>query len=114
MIHIFEEDFGDIISITMSGTLSRDSLMEAEESWSELMAKKPQLLAFNLKDLTQIDSVAINHLFKLAKIASEKNVRLVIYDVNESLGKILEVIKLDQVIPIVSRKQFELEYLKNR
>ena len=114
MIQVYVEDYGDIITIALCGLLTRDTLKEAEESWTEQLDRKPQMLAFNLRELTQIDSVAINHLFKLATSASANNVPLIIYDMNEGLSKVFEVIKLDRIIPIISRRQFETDYLKNR
>lgn len=111
MFQVFVEDYGDIITIQICGILTRETLTEAEESWNEQLERKPQVLAFNLRELSQVDSVAINHLFKLAKSASGKDVKLVIYDVNQGLSKIFEVIKLDRVIPIVSLRQFEADYM---
>jgi len=112
MITVNIDDFGSIVIIHFYGILTRDTIKEVEEAWNDQLEKSPDVIAFDLKGLTQIDSISINHVFKLSRIAAEKNVNLIIFDANESLKKIFEVIKLDKVITFISKQKFESEYLK--
>ncbi len=112
MITVNIEDFGTVIILHFYGILTRETIKEVEETWNDQLEKSPDIIAFNLRDLTQIDSISINHVFKLSRIAAEKNVKLVIVDANESLKKIFEVIKLDKVITFMSKQKFDSEYLK--
>lgn len=112
MITLDVDDFGTVIIIHFYGTLMSDTIKELEETWNEQLEKSPDVVAFDLYNLTQIDSISINHVFKLARIAAEKNIKLVAFDANESMKKIFEVIKLDKVITFMSKQKFEAEYLK--
>lgn len=113
MIYVHVEEFEHVIVIDIQGMLTRETLKEAEDVWREQLFKQPEALALNFCEVSQIDSVSINHLFKFSQLASEKDVKLIIYDINESLKKILEVIKMDKVISIMPKNRFEAEYLKH-
>jgi anti-anti-sigma factor len=112
MITVNVDDFGTVVVLHFYGILTRDTIKEVEETWTDQIEKSPDVIAFDLRDLTQIDSISINHVFKLSRIAAEKNIKLIIFDANESLKKIFEVIKLDKVITFMSKQKFESEYLK--
>ncbi len=113
MFSIKVEQIRTAVILHIEGSLTRETLGEAEDTWLELLEEAPELFGLNFKDLTQIDSISINHLFKLARAAEEKGVRLVIFDVNEPLLRIFEVIRLDHVISIVTKKKFETDYMKD-
>jgi anti-anti-sigma factor len=112
MINLTVDDFGTVIVMHFFGILTRDTIKEVDETWNEQLEKGPDIIAFDLKDLTQIDSVSINHVFKLSRSAAEKNIKLIAFDANESMKKIFEVIKLDRVITFMPRQKFEYEYLR--
>jgi anti-anti-sigma factor len=112
MLNISIEEVGDITMIFLEGMLMRDTLRDAEEVWNEQLNKNPEIIAFNLKGLAQIDSISINHLFRLSKRAIEKDIEIIIYDINENIRKIFDVIKLTRVIPVMPRQKFENDYLK--
>ncbi|MBP7736080.1 MAG: STAS domain-containing protein [Spirochaetes bacterium] len=114
MIDIITERYGPVIVMQFRGTLTREVLKIVEEAWSDEIdtSPEPEVIALDFKAVTQIDSICINHIFKMARIAENKHVTLIIYDVFESLKKIFEVIKLDKVIPILTKQQFESQYLK--
>jgi anti-anti-sigma factor len=112
MITLDVDDFGTVVVIHFFGILTRDTIKEVEETWNDQLEKNPDTIAFDLKQLTQIDSISINHIFKLSRNAAEKNIKLIAFDANESLKKIFEVIKLDKVITFMSRPKFESEFLK--
>ena len=106
----YTEELSGIIIIHISGTLTRNHLKEAEDIWNEELNKKPEILALDLKDVPQIDSITINHLFKFSERAVKEDVKLIIYDVSDELKKIFDLIKLDRVITFMTRNKFEEEY----
>jgi anti-anti-sigma factor len=112
MIIVNVDDFGTVAVLHFCGILTSDTIKEAEETWNDQLEKSPEVIAFDLKELTQIDSISINHVFQLSRIAAEKNIQLIIFDANEPLKKIFEVIKLDRVITFMTKQKFESEYLK--
>ncbi|OHD66991.1 MAG: hypothetical protein A2176_16080 [Spirochaetes bacterium RBG_13_51_14] len=113
MIDLQTEEIGPVAVIHFYGILTRDTLRDAEEAWNDQLERRPEVLAFDFKGLSQIDSISINHIFKLARTASERNMKLIIYDMNESLKKVFEVIRLDKVVEFVSKQKFEADYLKD-
>lgn len=113
MISINTDRLGSVVVMHFHGTLTREVLKDMEDAWDDEVDAVPEVIALDFRDVAQIDSICINHIFKMARTAEEKNITLVIYDVFESLKKIFEVIKLNKVIPVMTRQQFEKAYLKN-
>ncbi|MBN2158410.1 MAG: STAS domain-containing protein [Spirochaetes bacterium] len=112
MIQIDAEEFGRVIIIHVAGILTRETIREAEEAWDEELGRHPDVIALDFKNLAQIDSVSINHIFRLSRRMDEINIRLVIIDLSEPLKKIFEVVKLDRVVRIIPKNKFEAEFLK--
>jgi anti-anti-sigma factor len=113
MMSIHAEEIGPVTIMYFQGILTRETLKELEDQWSEYFAKRPAVIAFDFRDLGQVDSISINHIFKMSRAAKDKNVKLVIFNINEPLFKIFEVIKLDRVVTIMTKSKFENEYLKS-
>lgn len=112
MIQIHAEDFGRVTVIHVAGILTRETIREAEEAWNDQIDRSPDVIALDLKNLTQIDSVSINHIFRLSRRMEELNIRLVVFDLSAELKKIFEVVKLDKVINIIPKSKFEADFLK--
>jgi len=113
MLEIDIEQVGAAVIIHCAGGLTRETIDDADLAWSDAFDAGPELIGLDFRDLAQIDSISLNHLFKLARAAEDRGIRLVVYDVNEELKKILNVIRLDKVIPIVTKKKFETEYMRD-
>ncbi len=113
MIDINAERYGHVTIMNFHGVLTRQELKDLDDAWNEEVSHSPEVIALNFRDITQIDSICINHLFKMVRTAEEKGFKLVIYDIFESLKKIFEVIKLDKVIPVMTRQKFESTYMKD-
>ena len=113
MLHMEIEKVGNAVIVHVSGRLVLQTITDADETWREAVEMGPELIGLDFKELVQIDSISLNHLFKLARTAEDRGIRLVVFDVNEELKKILIVIRLDKVIPIVTKKKFETEYLRD-
>lgn len=106
------ETIDGISLLYLQGILTRDTIAEFESICSQVVNNEPEVIALNFKDVRHIDSVSINHLFKLAKKAQEKEIQLIIYDMEEPIQQILEMIKLDRVIVFMTREKFFEEFLK--
>jgi anti-anti-sigma factor len=112
MLNQYTEEFPHAIVVHISGMLMLEHLKEAEEVWYEQLDKQPDILAFDFKDVTGIDSISMNHIFKLTKMASEKEVKLILFDVNDELKKVFEIVKLDKVVTMMTGKRLYDEYIK--
>ncbi|OHD70609.1 MAG: hypothetical protein A2W19_03470 [Spirochaetes bacterium RBG_16_49_21] len=112
MITLYAEEFPHAIIIHINGTLTLEHLKEAEEVWNEQLDKRPGVLAFDFRGVLDIDSISMNHIFKLTKTAAEKNVKLIIFDASEQHKKIFEILRLDRVVTMMSGRQLYDEYIK--
>jgi len=112
MLVIDTINFQGIHVIYLHGILTSNTISEFDLFCETEIEKNPEIIALNFKDVNQIDSISLNHLFKLTKKTSKKNIRLIIYDPMKSIHQIFEVIKLDKVITILSKKKFEEDFLK--
>ncbi|MCP4135825.1 MAG: STAS domain-containing protein [bacterium] len=111
MVEIKIEEKNTIIIIHFSGMLMISTIDSIKEIVEKQLEKEKKVIAFNMRKLDMIDSVAMNFLFKYSKIAAGKKIKLLIYDVNEPIQKVFKVIKLDKVIDIISKNTFEIDYL---
>lgn len=113
MIEIKSDRYGPVVILHFHGNLTREALKDVQDAWSDEVDARPDVIALDFRDVAQIDSICINHIFKMAKTAEKETIRLVIFDVYETLKKIFEVIKLDRVVTIMTKQQFESAYLKD-
>lgn len=113
MIDINTDRYGPVVMMHFNGNLTREVLKDIEDAWSDEIDSTPEVIALDFRNVAQIDSICINHIFKMARTAENEKIRLVIVDVFETLKKIFEVIKLDKVVAIMTKQQFESIYLKD-
>ena len=71
----------------------------------------PEVIALNMKYVEHIDSISINHLFRLSKKLIEKNIVFIVYDITTRIKEVLETINFDTMVKIVSKEQFEKDYI---
>ena len=111
MLKIEIQNVERITIIHITGDLVSTIIEKFESTSTQALKNNPEILAINMKFVTHIDSIAINHLFRLTKKANEENIKLIIYDVSQKIKEILEVIKFDRIVKITSKEQFEKDYL---
>jgi anti-anti-sigma factor len=112
MLNVYAEEFPNAIIVHMSGMITLEHLKEAEEVWNDQLDKQPDILAFDFKEVTGIDSISMNHIFKLTKMAAEKEVKLILFDVGDELKRVFEIVRLDKVITMMTGKKLFDEYIK--
>ncbi|MCP4135783.1 MAG: STAS domain-containing protein [bacterium] len=110
MIDLKIEEKNNIIIIEFIGLLLMEEICLVMEPCEDELKKQPETIALNLEGLEQIDSVGINYFFKLSNVTTEKNIKLVIFGPNEYIQKVFSMIKLGNVIDILSKKEFEDKY----
>jgi anti-anti-sigma factor len=106
------QEYPDVVIVHMSGMMTREFLNDIEDIWNEELEKRPGVLAFDLKGVMDIDSITMNHIFKLAKRATTLDVKLIICDTSEQLKKIFEIININRVITVMTNQKFHEEYIK--
>ena len=112
MISISYEDYGKVIVLNIEGDFYIESIKEAEKIWNEQLSKRPKVIAINCKSIKFIDSSAVGILVKFLHSAMKKNIELVIFDPSDTIIGVFHTAKLSNFFKVMSRTQFEMEYLE--
>lgn len=113
MLTGYTEKYPGVVIVHVNGVMTCEHMQGVEQMWHEELEKRPEVMALELKGVLDIDSITINRLFKLAKKAAEYDVKLVVYDSNEQMINIFEIVKLNKLITVMSGEKFYKEYIKN-
>jgi anti-anti-sigma factor len=112
MISISFEDHGKVIVLNIEGDFYIENIEEAEKIWNEQLLKQPKVVAINCKKITFIDSSAVGMLVKFLHSAMKKNIELIFFDPSDTIIGVFHTAKLVNFFKIMSRTQFEMEYLE--
>lgn len=72
----------------------------------QLTHEPNQRIYLNLKGISFIDSTGFNTLLKVQRIASLNNIRLIIYNVNEDVLELFELLGLNNEFEIINTTPF--------
>ena len=112
MVSISCEDHGKVIILTIDGEFYIESIEYAEKIWNEQMAKRPKVMGINCKNIKYIDSSAVGIMVKFLNSAMKQKTELIFFDLSESIFNVFKTAKLGNFFKIMSRTQFEMEYLE--
>ncbi|MCP4131580.1 MAG: STAS domain-containing protein [bacterium] len=113
MIRLTTEKKDGVIIIHMNGVCDIQTIKYVENTWNELAGKKPETIAIDCLELEYFDSTAIGALVRFLKITVEKQINLVLYDLQDPMAKLFSRARLNKFIKITTRKKFEKEYDKS-
>ncbi len=113
MVEFSSEDINGVIVLTITGDFYIESIEYAEKMWGEQMAKRPKVMGINCKNLKYIDSSAIGILVKFLNNARKAKTELVFFDLGENIINVFRTAKLGNFFKVMSRTQFEMEYLES-
>ncbi len=111
MINVFFEDHGDITILTIGGEFFFESVEFAEQIWNKIVQKKPRVIGINCRDIKFIDSSAIGVLVKFLNNAMKQGIELVFFDLSDTIMNVFKTAKLSNFFTILTREQFERQYL---
>lgn len=112
MLTSYVEEYPGVSIIHINGIMVCEHLQNVEQMWNAELEKRPEVLAFELKGVLDIDSITINRLFKMAKKASELDVKVIVYNTNEQLLDVFEIVKLTRIITVMGHEKFQKEYIQ--
>lgn len=104
----FEKKDGMIIA-NPRGNININNINHLESSFNSIIANEPSFIAINCVELASIDSSAVASLVKILGKAMAKNIKLVFYDINPTIMKTFEIMKLDKFFTILTKEKFEEE-----
>ncbi|TFH43815.1 MAG: anti-sigma factor antagonist [Chrysiogenales bacterium] len=113
MVSFSSEMHGNVIVLSIRGDFYIESIEYAEKMWGEQMAKRPKVMGINCRDIKYIDSSAIGILVKFLNNAMKSKTELVFFDLSESIIGVFRTAKLGNFFKVMSRTQFEMEYLES-
>ncbi|MBN1497185.1 MAG: STAS domain-containing protein [Spirochaetes bacterium] len=110
MENISYQEKGDRILVTARGEWNLANIKEMEQAFSEILMKKPAIIAINCRDLAGVDSTAIATLVKTLRKSKETNIKLIFYDLSPSIQHTFELMTLNKFFTIMTRDRFEEEF----
>jgi len=111
MVDFSVAEHDDVIIISISGEFYLESVSYAEELWNEQVSRQPRVIAFNCKKIKYIDSSAIGILVKFLNSSAKVNVKLVFFDLSETVVTVFKTAKLNNFFTTMSKEEFEAEYI---
>lgn len=111
MVDISYEEHGNVVRMTIAGEFYIESIQRAEDTWREIVEKRPKAIGINCKNIKFIDSSAIGVMVKFLNNAMKLNIELVFYDLSDSVLSVFKTAKLGNFFKIMTKAQFEQEYL---
>ncbi len=111
MVDITVETHGSVIIIAIDGEFYLESVSYAEDVWNEQLIKEPEVIAINCHKIKYIDSSAIGVLVKFLNSSMKNKIKLIFFDLSETVIAVFQTAKLDNFFTTMSLSEFEAEYL---
>ncbi len=107
MVSIEIDDRGSTKIIRIKGEFFLGYVRQVEDTWNRLLDMAPEIIAIDCHEMTFIDSSAIGTFVKFLHHSLSKNVKLIFFDLNESIARIFNKAKLNKIFNILTRDEFE-------
>jgi len=100
----------DVYIIEMPKYFFIGNIVEVEEVWNQIISESPRAIGFDFDKLEFIDSSAIGCLVKFYNISVKMNLSMHIYSLNRDIKKIFETTKIDRVMSVMTKDEFNSTY----
>ncbi|MBN1532908.1 MAG: STAS domain-containing protein [Spirochaetes bacterium] len=105
------EEHHGVTVIRIFGSLTMKIVEEFDELCQGAIRKGPEAIGIDCRDLDFIDSVSINHLFKISHLAVDQGIKMILFDMNPTISHIFSVTGLDKLLRVMQKDAFESEFL---
>jgi anti-sigma B factor antagonist len=112
VVSIDIEDNGLLKIIKIKGEFFLGYVRQVEETWNKMVAGSPEVIAIDCREMTFVDSSAIGTFVKFLHNSMTHNIKLVFFDLNDSITRIFNKAKLNKIFTILSREDFTKLYLQ--
>lgn len=109
-IHVSAENKGKLSVLYLTGEFSYRNIHRVEGEWNKQMEKNPEIIAFNCAGILYLDSSALGKFIWFNDNAARNNIKLVFYDMNNSIRNLLNTYKLNNFFSIITNDEFEELY----
>ncbi|HDP79977.1 MAG TPA: anti-sigma factor antagonist [Spirochaetes bacterium] len=73
--------------------------------------EKPHTIAMDFKNVDSINSAGIAALLSVLKLADEKKVEFVLFNLNQKVQHLLEKVFSQDLVPLLTEDEFRVKYL---
>jgi len=112
VVSIDVEDHAKLQIIKIKGEFFLGYVRQVEETWNKTVALNPEVMAIDCSEMTFVDSSAIGTFVKFLHYSMAHTIKLVFFDLNESISRIFNKAKLNKIFVIMTREEFEKMYLQ--
>lgn len=112
MISITTADHGSLKIVMIRGEFFLGHVRQVEDTWNALVADKPEIIAIDCGEMTFIDSSAIGTFVKFLNNSLSLGIKLIFFDLSDSIERIFSKAKLNKIFSVLSREDFERLYMK--
>ena len=91
---------------------SDHNIVEIEEAWDKILTNDASIIGFDCAKLEFIDSSAIGTLVKFFNSSVKNNIEMYIFGLRTELEKIFETTKINRMMSVVSKQEFDERFLK--
>lgn len=109
-IDIIEHDGVSVVKLPRNFYIG--NIVDIEEVWEKIIAGKPKVVGFDCERLVFIDSSAIGALVKFFNKSVKQDIKMYVFGLKKDLLKIFETTKIDRIMAVVSKEDFEELFLK--
>ena len=106
------EKVDGITIIQITGEMVSSNIEGFENACEIALKDDPEIIALDTEFTEQIDSISINHLFQLGKKLIEKESDFFALQISPRISELLEVIRFDSIVKIMTKEQFEKDYIR--
>jgi anti-sigma B factor antagonist len=107
VVSIEVDDRGTVKIIRIKGEFFLGYVRQVEDTWNKLAAVSPEIIAIDCRDMTFVDSSAIGTFVKFLHNSISSNIKLIFFDLSDSISRIFGKAKLNKIFTIISREEFE-------
>ena len=95
----------DLVIVRISGRFNIEEVISFEKAVNEVIEQTPKALSLDMSGLKYIDSSGIGSLIKAMNIAKNKNIDLVITDLDKEIMHIFKLAYLDRFFTISTQEE---------
>ena len=103
---------GNVIIISLPKYFYIGNIAEIEGAWDKILNSEASVLGFDCDKLEFIDSSAIGTLVKFFNSSVKNNIEMFVFGLRSELQKIFETTKINRVMSVVSKEEFDERFLK--
>jgi len=103
---------GNVVIVSMPKYFYIGNIVEIEEAWDKILTNDASIIGFDCAKLEFIDSSAIGTLVKFFNSSVKNNIEMYIFGLRTELEKIFETTKINRMMSVVSKQEFDERFLK--